>query len=222
MTRTRRSRLGQRQDVITTSVVRTCAPTLMGYVLLQQTAKSQNMIPTYFDVGQHLRLQARPVSTFPPATATKDKPIEKQGRAPKPRPQLQGNTSSAPRSDNGRKLNKRGRRKNHSEDMEGVEATSTNTKASATGTVPTDTNNTGTNPTGADTTGTPPVKASSHIRFTDPEESGNVASTQKTPPGVSLGTEQPPHNPSVKQPGSHLVSTEKGSVRTARTRMTNP
>jgi len=175
-----------------------------GYVLLQQTEDNQDAtIPFSFDVGQHLRLQTRVITSSPPVAATKgksaekqDSPIKQQQSATPQKQQPQGSTSSSARPDNGRKRNRRGGRKKHNVDMEGIVATGTGTDL------------TDTNSTDSDLMNTAPAKASSHTRFTDPEESGNVASTQKTPPAVSLGLEQPPHDPTVKQPGSLPATTE--------------
>ena len=154
-----------------------------GYILIQLNPQTQaTQIPSSFNVGLDLPLQARVVKTSPPTIPeTKLSTVSQESSGNHQSTQSQ-DTSPKSRRGNGRKRNNRGKAKN---EMEGIESTNSGSVPPATpATPPPATPHPDTPPLGSS-----PTKAS-HIRFPDPEESGTVATMHKTPPAVSVNPDQ--------------------------------
>lgn len=174
-----------------------------GYLFLQQTTSSQaTAIPSSFDVGPFLRLQAKVVMMHRPPEQNSDKQTHHNTpNAPNP-------PSSSPSNRHKRnKRNKRGKKK-QTTDMEGIEATGTgldnpieDTPLLATAAATTE--------VAAATTGGSSATPDSDILqqfITYPEESGTVTPVQTTPPAVSLNPEPLPPTPVMDRPGQNLAA----------------
>lgn len=172
-----------------------------GYVFLQQntTTSQATAIPTSFDVGPFLRLQAKVVTPHPAENSDSRRTL---GQSRNAQPQQHAKLAA---STNRRKRNKRGK---NITTMDGIEVTADAPDNHSAEAPKANTHQDATVATATALKDSAPTSITETVQSytTESEESATVTRVQKTPPAVSLTPEPLPHTHHMEAPAQSLAA----------------